>query len=285
MSSIKVQPLTSQNRPGVRQLVFDAHVRAVPAIFNFLKLRPIALVVWTAISTAILKIRQTSIYNYNEVLTILAGSIIVTQGILFLVLLYDASTQAPGSQVVGRLQFFADQDLKDEKKGSSSSRANTNKTGVEKRSAAAAGSKDDGTNNNRSSSSVSKSELVPVTVFNKDNQFWVLEKDGQGAMGCIGATLDLGLGVAKLTIWTVAENARRKGAGTLLLKTAMDDLSKNNKLSKVQVTLQGHQIPALRLFYKLGFLQIDRVPEWMGERVVLEVSTKDWIKKNQQPAK
>lgn len=285
MSSLKVQPLTSQNRPGVRQLVFDAHVRAVPAIFNFIKLRPIALVVWTAISTAILKFRQTSIYNYNEVLTILAGSIIVTQGLLFLVLLYDASTQAPGSEVVGKLQFFADQDLKEETQGSSSSKASTNKTGVEKRSAATASSKDgDSNDSSKNKIPISKSDIVPVTVFNKDNQFWVLEKDDQGPIGCIGATVDRGTGLAKLTVWTVAENTRRKGVGSVLLKTAMDQLCKNNKMVKVQVTLQGHQIPALRLFFKFGFLQVDRVPEWMGERVVLEMSTKDWIK-NQQPAK
>ncbi|KAG0042005.1 hypothetical protein BGZ83_001027 [Gryganskiella cystojenkinii] len=266
MSSLKVQPLTSQNRAIVSQLIFDNHVRSVPSIFNFIKLRPIALVVWTAISTAIFKLRSTTLQNYSEILTVLAGSIIVTQGLLFLVLLYEATTQASGPQVVGKLNLFADKDVAATTGSSTSTLSKTDKKTAEKRATSS------------SSDDKSKNDIVPVTANNKDNQFWVLEIK-ELPVGCIGATIERSSGVAKLELWEVAEIHRRNGAGTLLLKTAMDQLStKSSGIKTVRVILQGYQVPALRLFYKFGFQQVDRVPEWMGERVVLEISTKDWVK-------
>ena len=125
-----------------------------------------------------------------------------------------------------------------------------------------------------------RTTTTPEVPFLKkeDNLFWVLEKGGL-PIGSIGATVDKTKDEARLECWVVQEKHQRNGCGTLLLKTAMDQLSeKKTKVKTVRVVLQGYQIPALRLFYKFKFQQIDRTPEWLGERVVLEIATKDWVK-------
>ncbi|KAF9985605.1 hypothetical protein BGZ75_002752 [Mortierella antarctica] len=284
MSSLKVQPLTSKNRTGAMSVVFDCHMRSVSASFNFLKLRPMAFILWTTVSTAIFKFRQTHLQNYSEILLVLSGSVIVAQVALFLALLYEASTQAPGPDVVGKLEEFADQDHQStgttttEAVVGSSSTAGTSTGNVKKRA-----TKD-------FSAGASSNDVTPTPsmgrVINKDNQFWVLEQ-GEDVIGCIGALVDKSKSEAELVSWAVAPNSQRKGAGTLLLKTAMDQLCNGStkkdkkRIDKVKVVLQGSQVPALRLYHKLGFVQVDRTPEWLGERVVLEMMTKDWIQKTQ----
>ncbi|KAF9948566.1 hypothetical protein BGZ70_002170 [Mortierella alpina] len=283
MSSLKVQPLTSQNRTGATSVVFDCHMRSVSASFNFLKLRPMAFLLWTTVSTAIFKFRQTHLQNYSEILLVLSGSVILAQGALFLTLLYEASTQAPGPDVVGKLDEFADQDPSNVVGTTTTTVvADTSSGNVKKRAAkdssspAPAAPGNDGT------------PAQSTRVINKDNQFWVLEQgEDNNVVGCIGALVDKAKGEAQLVSWAVAPNSQRKGAGTLLLKTAMNQLcgessssSKKDKkrVDKVKVVLQGSQVPALRLYHKLGFVQVDRTPEWLGERVVLEMMANDWIK-------
>ncbi|KAG0079706.1 hypothetical protein BGZ90_001918 [Linnemannia elongata] len=265
-TSLKVQPLTSQNRAGVAQLVFDSHMKSVTPLFHFLKLRPLALLLWTAIATGIFKYRQTTLGNYLEILTIMAGTVIVAQGVLFLTLLYEASTTAPGHLGVGRLEYFGDQDRsQDEKAGAAGS---SSAGGAKKRVVA-------------ESTTTEKDEDVVVkggSLAGKDNKFFVLEKSNR-VIGCIGAVVDRSKNEAVLTNWVVNTDDQRRGAGTLLLKTLMDAISESAKKEKVQtvrVKLQGYQVPALRLFHKFGFVQVDRTPEWMGERVLLKMSIKDW---------
>ncbi|KAF9292039.1 hypothetical protein BGZ68_000607 [Mortierella alpina] len=282
MSSLKVQPLTSKNRTGATSVVFDCHMRSVSASFNFLKLRPMAFILWTTVSTAIFKFRQTHLQNYSEILLVLSGSVIIAQVALFLALLYEASTQAPGPDVVGKLDEFADQDQ--QSLGTAAGAEVVSSSGNVKKRA----TKDS------SSAATTNDDSTPTTpstrVINKDNQFWVLEQ-GEDVIGCIGALVDKSKGEAQLVSWAVTPNSQRKGAGTLLLKTAMDQLcgqttsKKDKKLDKVKVVLQGFQIPALRLYHKLGFVQVDRTPEWLGERVELEISAKDWIKRQQNNTK
>ncbi|KAG0203995.1 hypothetical protein BGX28_003923 [Mortierella sp. GBA30] len=296
MSSLKVQPLTSQNRSGVSQLLFDSHMRSVPASFQFLKLRPMAFLIWTAISTAIFKYRKTHLQNYGEILVVLSGSVILAQSALFLALLYEASTQAPGPEVVGKLDEFLDQDLnqdqdqsEDRSKKTSGTRRGevegerggvNNDNGVKKRTVESSSS---GSEPASATSSAQKKSIDNNNSDKKGNKFWVLEKN-QEPIGCIGALVDKTKGEAELVSWAVVPRNQRNGAGTLLLKTAMDQLSgmnnqkKTKKVEKVRVVLQGSQIPALRLFHKLGFVQVDRSPEWLGEKVVLEMGTKDWLK-------
>ncbi|KAF9962026.1 hypothetical protein BGZ72_000093 [Mortierella alpina] len=283
MSSLKVQPLTSKNRTGASSVVFDCHMRSVSASFNFLKLRPMAFILWTTVSTAIFKFRQTHLQNYSEILLVLSGSVILAQVALFLALLYEASTQAPGPDVVGKLDEFADQDQSLATTATTvSSTADTTSSGNAKKRATK-----DSSSKAASNDDVGK-PTASTRVVNKDNKFWVLEQ-GEDVIGCIGALVDKSKGEAQLVSWAVAPNSQRKGAGTLLLKTAMDQLcggtttttgSKKDKkgVDKVKVILQGSQIPALRLYHKLGFVQVDRTPEWLGERVVLEMAAKDWIK-------
>ncbi|KAF9111648.1 hypothetical protein BGX27_004628 [Mortierella sp. AM989] len=276
-SSLKLQPLNSKNRPGAGQLLFDTHMRSVPATFNLLKLRPVALILWTAISTAILKFRGTFHQNYHEVITILAGSVILAHGALFLSLLYEASTQAPGPDIAGKLEVFVDQDQGQNgstQSSSGSTSSDANAKGAKKR-----------TTESSSSSVVVSSTATPATSIkaNKDNKFLVLEKSGE-PIGCIGAEVNKARGEAQLVTWAVRDTHQRNGGGTLLLKAMMDQLSESNKkdsgskIQTVKVVMQGSQVPALRLFHKFGFKQIDRTPEWLGERVVLEITTKEWIK-------
>ncbi|KAF9090564.1 hypothetical protein BGX29_011399 [Mortierella sp. GBA35] len=230
--SLKVQTLTSQNRAGVAQLVFDSHMKSVTPLFHFLKLRPLALLVWTAISTAILKYRQTSLRDYLEILTVLAGAVIVAQGVLFLTLLYEASTTAPGHKGVGKLEVFGD--LDDQVVAGASSSSATG--GAAKKRAA---TESVTTATTTTTGKDAEEEVKGGSLAGKDNKFIVLSKSSTGrVVGCIGA-----------------------------VKT---------KVKVVRVTLQGYQVPALRLFYKFGFVQVDRAPEWMGERVVLEMQVKDW---------
>ncbi|KAF8925661.1 hypothetical protein EDD21DRAFT_358259 [Dissophora ornata] len=268
--ALQVQPLSSSNRAKVAQLLFDTHMRSVPTTFNFLKLRPMALILWTAISTLILKFRQTHLQNYSEVLTVLSGSVILAQAALFISLLYDATKQASGSQVVGQLENFVDQE-----------------SSAQEKKAVGAGIKKRSTESSSSTAAAEPESVVPTvkkTAANKDNMFWVLEKHGE-PIGSIGTVVDRARGEARLVSWAVLESHQRNGCGTLLLKTAMDHLSKQGishnkdvKVQTVRVVLQGSQVPALRLFHKFGFKQLDRTPEWLGERVVLEIATKDWGK-------
>ncbi|KAG0283873.1 hypothetical protein BGZ96_011758 [Linnemannia gamsii] len=269
-SSLKVHPLTSQNRAGVAQLVFDSHMKTVTPLFHFLKLRPLALLVWTAIATGIFKYRKTSLGNYVEILTVMAGAVIVAQGVLFLTLLYEASTTAPGHLGVGQLEVFGDQDRKEEIGAASGSSTG----GVKKRTTTAESAATTAT----TSTSEADNEVKGGSLAGKDNRFFVLEKSDR-VIGCIGAKVDRSKSEAVLTIWAVNTDDQRRGAGTLLLKTLMDSISESAKKDKVQVVrvrLQGYQIPALRLFHKYGFVQTDRAPEWMGERVTLEMNVKDW---------
>ncbi|KAF9080130.1 hypothetical protein BGX23_002608 [Mortierella sp. AD031] len=271
--SLKVQTLTSQNRAGVAQLVFDSHMKSVTPLFHFLKLRPLALLVWTAISTAILKYRQTSLRDYLEILTVLAGAVIVAQGVLFLTLLYEASTTAPGHKGVGKLEVFGD--LDDQVVAGASSSSATG--GAAKKRAA---TESVTTATTTTTGKDAEEEVKGGSLAGKDNKFIVLSKSSTGrVVGCIGAVVDRTKGEATLTTWAVNTEDQRRGAGTLLLKTLMDQVvesSKKTKVKVVRVTLQGYQVPALRLFYKFGFVQVDRAPEWMGERVVLEMQVKDW---------
>lgn len=191
---------------------------------------------------------------------------IVAQGVLFLTLLYEASTTAPGHLGVGRLEYFGDQDRsQDEKAGA----AGSSSAGEAKKRVVA------------ESTTTEKDEDVAVkggSLAGKDNKFFVLEKSNR-VIGCIGAVVDRSKNEAVLTNWVVNTDDQRRGAGTLLLKTLMDAISESAKKEKVQtvrVKLQGYQVPALRLFHKFGFVQVDRTPEWMGERVLLEMSIKDW---------
>ncbi|KAF9192661.1 hypothetical protein BGZ49_003396 [Haplosporangium sp. Z 27] len=275
-SSLKLQPLNSGNRTGVANLLFTTHMRSVPATFNHLKLRPAALLLWTAISTAILKYRGTYLRNYNEVLTILAGSIMLAHGVLFLILLYEASTQAPGPDVAGKLELFVNQDqVQQQKDIAESSSTDVNSQTAKK----------------RTSESVIPPPAPAATQIsaNKDNRFLVLEKEGE-PIGCIGAVIDKSRGEARLVSWAISEKHRRNGGGTLILKTMMDQLSGKGgvgnkkesgvKVQTVRVALQGYQVPALRLFHKFGFRQLDRIPEMLGEKVILEITTKEWIANN-----
>ncbi|KAF8941007.1 hypothetical protein BGZ47_007517 [Haplosporangium gracile] len=274
-SSLKVHPLTSQNRAGVAQLVFDSHMKSVTPLFHFLKLRPLAFLLWTAIATGIFKYRQTKLGSYLEILTIMAGTVIVAQGVLFLALLYEASTTAPGHLGVGQLEVFGDQDR--QKDGGASSSKTAGAGGAKKRNVAESATT---TTTPLETKEEEEEEAVVKggSLAGKDNKFFVLEKSGR-VIGCIGAVIDRTKNEATLTNWAVNAGDQRRGAGTLLLKTLMDAIAESSKKEKVQtvrVKLQGYQVPALRLFHKFGFVQTDRTPEWMGERVVLEMSVKDW---------
>ncbi|KAF9389490.1 hypothetical protein CPB97_011234 [Podila verticillata] len=280
-SSLRIQPLSSKNRPGVVQVVFDQHMRAVPALYNFLKLRPITLILWTAISTAILKARRTNLYDYAELMMTLTVSVLLAHGGLFLALLYDASSSSPGPEVVGRLDEFVDQDAS----SSSSSTTSTilpkdaqtdaesvNVSSAKKRSTVASSKPTSTTETNTTTSTTASAKK-------EDNLFWVLEKN-QEAIGSIGALVNKAKGEAQLVSWAVSTKNQRSGAGTLLLKTAMEQLcTKKGSITVVRAVVQGHQVPALRIFYNLGFKQLERTPEWMSERVVLEFQCKDWGKK------
>lgn len=199
----------------------------------------------------------------------MAGAVIVAQGVLFLTLLYEASTTAPGHLGVGRLEYFGDQDRLQDEKGAGSSSAG----GVKKRAVAESKA--------ATTTTTEKDEDVVVkggSLAGKDNKFFVLEKSNR-VIGCIGAVVDRSKNEATLTNWAVNTDDQRRGAGSLLLKTLMDAICESAKKEKVQtvrVKLQGYQVPALRLFHKFGFVQVDRTPEWMGERVLLEMSIKDW---------
>ncbi|KAF9155033.1 hypothetical protein BG015_011270 [Linnemannia schmuckeri] len=272
-SSLKVHPLTSQNRAGVAQLVFDSHMKSVTPLFHFLKLRPLALLLWTAIATGIFKYRQTSLGSYLEILTVMAGAVIVAQGVLFLTLLYEASTTAPGHLGVGQLEVFGDQDRQEDGETSSSKAASAG--GAKKRNVT-----ESATTTTTPSGTKEEEETVVKggSLAGKDNKFFVLEKSGR-VIGCIGAVVDRTKNEATLTNWAVNTDDQRRGAGTHLLKTLMDAIAESSKKEKIQtvrVKLQGYQVPALRLFHKFGFVQTDRTPEWMGERVALEMSVKDW---------
>ncbi|KAG0378155.1 hypothetical protein BGX24_004621 [Mortierella sp. AD032] len=239
-------------------------MKTVTPLFHFIKLRPLALLLWTAIATAILKFRQTSLGNFLEILTVASGAILIAQAVLFLVLLYEASTTAPGHTGVGRLELFGDSDRKE---------VAVVKGGAKKRTTAEA------TLTNKEQEQEDE-EVKGGSLAGKDNKFFVLEKSGsQRVVGCIGAVVDRSKNQATITTWTVNPDDQRRGAGTLLLKTLMDaivDSAKKEKVQTVRVHLQGYQVPALRLFHKFGFVQVDRCPEWMGERVVVEMSVKDW---------
>ncbi|KAF9407011.1 hypothetical protein BGZ94_002864 [Podila epigama] len=277
-ASLKIQPLTSKNRPGAIQVVFDQHMRSVPALYNFLKLRPITLVLWTAISTAILRVRKTNLYDLSELGLVLSVCVIMAHGILFLALLYDASSNAPGPEVVGRLDEFVDQDAVITPTATDDSEASSvNVASAKKRTLA--DKKTTGTT------------TISKETKKNDSKFWVLEKDDV-VVGTIGALVDKAKGEAQLVSWAVSTKNQMKGAGTLLLKTAMEELCRkktgsNNKKSHgtdstpvtvVRVVLQGYQVSALRILYQLGFKQVERTPEWLGERVVVEMQAKDWIK-------
>ncbi|KAF9123808.1 hypothetical protein BGW39_008682 [Mortierella sp. 14UC] len=273
-TALKVQPLTSHNRASVAQLLFDDHMKSVTPLFNFIKLRPLALILWTAIATAILKYRQTSLGNYLEILTVASGAILVAQGVLFLVLLYEASTSAPGFKGVGRLEVFGDADRKESAvaSGVASGSAAAAAAGAKKRTNVEA---------SKEQQEVEEEEEVKGgSLAGKDNKFFVLQNaTSTRVVGCIGAVVDRSKNQAILTTWAVQPSDQRRGAGTLLLKTLMDSIvasSKKEKVQVVRVVLQGYQVPALRLFHKFGFVQVDRSPEWMGEKVVLEMSVKDW---------
>ncbi|KAG0252676.1 hypothetical protein BG011_006856 [Mortierella polycephala] len=288
MSSLKIQRLDSKNRRSVSKLVFEVHMRSVPSTFNFLKLRPLALIVWTTIATAIFKYRNTPLNSYIEIMTILSGSVTLTQILLFVVLLYEASSTASGPKVVGKLDQFMDADQQDQDK--SQSREATESVSAEDVSVGTirkrTGEQSSLSSSSSSASSTAKAMGVANSV-NKDNQFWVLGKGSEEIIGCIGAEVDKVKNEARLVSWAVQPTQVRQGAGTLLLKTAMDQLSgltcnsnnnKKEKVDKVIVVLQGSQVPALRLFHKYGFVQLDRTPEWTGERVVLQKLTSDWTK-------
>ncbi|KAF9909192.1 hypothetical protein EC991_008952 [Linnemannia zychae] len=273
-TTLKVQPLTSQNRASVAQLLFDDHMKSVTPLFNLIKLRPLALLLWTAISTAIFKYRQTALGNYLEILTVASGAILIAQGVLFLVLLYEASTTAPGPKGVGRLEFFGDADRKEE--SAVATGVASGSTGAKKRTDVGA-SKEQGQEEQQQ-----EEEVKGGSLAGKDNKFFVLQNAASTrVVGCIGAVVDRSKNQATLTTWAVQPSDQRRGAGTLLLKTLMDSIvesSKKEKVQAVKVYLQGYQVPALRLFHKFGFVQIDRSPEWMGENVVLEMKVKDWAR-------
>ncbi|KAG0327926.1 hypothetical protein BGZ99_006598 [Dissophora globulifera] len=302
---LRVSPISTQTRAGAAQVIFDTTMRSVPATFNFLKLRPMAFLLWTAISSVTLRVRKTSMSNLFEVLTICCGAVLVAQLVLFISLLIEASNLASGPATQQLMSFVNWEDLV-AKDSSSDKPAADQSSGIRKRGAGgdnAAAATADTTTPTASGSDVKDKEkeeevVVPVvkkTAENKDNRCWVLEKTTSTetrVVGCIGAVIDKSRSEAKLVGWAVEIDLQRNGCGTLLLKTAMDQLSGKAEVTKavasggpktvqvktVRVVLQGSQVAALRLFYKFGFKQLDRTPEWLGERVVLEIATKDWVK-------
>ncbi|KAF9923523.1 hypothetical protein BGZ65_008827 [Modicella reniformis] len=250
-------------------------------MFAFLRLRPMALLLWTSISTAILKFRKTQLGNYSEIIYIFSVSVLVAQGVLFLTLLYGASTQAPGPEIVGKLNEFLDQDQDQDQKQKQKQKQDNTMTTTTTTTTTSSKSGSVTKRSTETSSSSSSSSSSPPSSSKENNLFWVLEKEGI-PIGSLGAIINPVKGEARLVCWAVLDVHQRKGCGTLLLKTAMNQLSeKKIKVQTVKVVLQGHQVPALRLFHKFNFQQIDRTPEWLGERVELEITTKDWIK-NQQ---
>ncbi|KAF9580626.1 Meiotic nuclear division protein 1 [Lunasporangiospora selenospora] len=287
---LQVKALTSQNRPSVYKLLMDAHMRNVPEQFLLLKFRPMALLLWTTIATFLLKLRQTSLGSLSEMLTILCGSIILAQAALFLILMYEAAKLASGEDNVGALDKFLDQDeAQNQTSDATSSSTASSATTVQNRSKKETPAKGDEEEIKR------EAVLKRLQEAKKDNLFWVLQskESDRDVLGSIGAVVDKSKREARLVCWVVSPKGRKRGVGSLLLKKAMNDLcgsaaqagaNSNNKktkggIEKVRVILQGSHITALRVFYKHGFKQVDRTPEWLGEQVVLEMEAKDWSKK------
>ncbi|KAF9973539.1 hypothetical protein BGZ73_003202 [Actinomortierella ambigua] len=254
-SSMVVQPLSARNASPVSSLIFDSHMALVPKTFQFNKLKPLVGIFLVVIATAVYRIRGTSKYDIVEVLTILSGSIIAAQIILFLVILYHASQDAPTVEAVGGLARF---ELLEEKE------------------MAAMGNAKDGDKKD------APTTKAPGTIIpGKDNQFWVLEVN-EVVIGCIGAIVDKSKGTATLVHWAVDGKQQRKGAGDFLLRRAMDDLAKDRSIERVNVCLKGEQIPALRLFFRYGFDQVERNDWYLGEKVSLSITTKQWTTNKQK---
>ncbi|KAG0234524.1 hypothetical protein BGW41_001123 [Actinomortierella wolfii] len=253
-SSLVFEPLSARNAPAVSSLIFDSHMALVPKTFQFLKLKPFAGILFVVIMTAVYKFRGTSASNVMEMLVIFSGSIIAAQIILFLVILHRASSDAPTVEAVGGLARF---ELLEEKE-------------------LAAMERTDSTN-----SEDSKSLRPGIIVPGKDNRFWVLEKN-QVVIGCIGALVDKSKGTATLVHWAVEDKQQRKGAGNHILRRAMDDLSKDKSIDRIVVHLKAEQIPALRLFFRYGFDQVQREDWYLGQKVTLSITPKQWVKNKEK---
>ena len=79
-------------------------------MYLFMRRSPLTLVVWTALSTVVLKYRQTTLRNISEILLVFSVTYLLSQAVLFLTFLYEASIQAPGIEVVGKLDMFVNRD-------------------------------------------------------------------------------------------------------------------------------------------------------------------------------
>ena len=97
--------------------------------------------------------------------------------------------------------------------------------------------------------------------------FYVAEHDGE-IVGYIMCRVEWGLGfirrglVRKGHVISVAvlKPHRRRGLGTQLMLAAMRDLKDSYRASEVYLEVRVSNIPAIRLYEKLGFRVVRRVP-------------------------
>jgi len=90
-------------------------------------------------------------------------------------------------------------------------------------------------------------------ILHRCDYLWVMLADnGQDVLGYIGTSTLPWQNTAWVPCFCVAPTARRKGIGTQLVRTAMQQAQTDN-LHSLTLDLQTKNYPATRFFQKLGF--------------------------------
>ncbi len=113
------------------------------------------------------------------------------------------------------------------------------------------------------------------------NAFYVAEVDGEVA-GYVMARVELGWGITKLGLikkghivsLAVLEEYRRRGIGTALMLAALEGL-KSYEAKEVYLEVRVSNIPAIKLYEKLGFVKKKIIPSYYldGEDAYLMVKS------------
>ena len=111
------------------------------------------------------------------------------------------------------------------------------------------------------------------------NAFYVAEVDGE-VVGYVMSRVELGWGIMKLGLvkkghivsLAVLEKYRRRGIGTALMRAALDGL-KSYGVKEVYLEVRVSNIPAIKLYEKLGFVKKKVIPSYYldGEDAYLMV--------------
>lgn len=111
--------------------------------------------------------------------------------------------------------------------------------------------------------------------YKQGKKAWMFfaEKSGKliGMVGGWQEETDIQQGIVNIMGMYVVPEYRGKGISKLLLHTLLEELKKNTSIKKVTLTVNTSKTSAFNLYKNLGFVEIEKKMEKMGDGVEYEV--------------